>query len=264
MQTVPRPDVDELIRGGRELRHRRNRGRIGLAAAVALLVAGGAYGVDMIDSGAAREPAQPAQPSQPTPLPLPMDAGEGIVPGTAYRMLAGVGASGAAIQADLTFGSTSWRMGNFPAVTEGTSSGGVAVYVPTALAAGSGCDGETPEFDVASTAPALARQLSKLPQSTVLQEASSERAFGRRTQHVRLRIDDQCPEDSGYRVAETIRGSHGISYSDVFTEVIIDFWVMEVDGVPVVVDAWHQEIASSQVVDQVSETRDSITFTSDR
>ena len=40
----------------------------------------------------------------------------------------------------------------------------------------------------------------------------------------------------------------------------MDFWVLDLDGVPVVVDAWHQSDASADLVDQVDQARESITF----
>ena len=43
------------------------------------------------------------------------------------------------------------------------------------------------------------------------------------------------------------------------TEVVIDFWVVDLDGAPVVVDMWHQADASGELVDE-SPARDSITF----
>ena len=50
MQTVPRPDVDELISGGRVRRRRRNQGRIGVASRPSrFLLAGGAYAVTLIE-----------------------------------------------------------------------------------------------------------------------------------------------------------------------------------------------------------------------
>ena len=51
-------------------------------------------------------------------------------------------------------------------------------------------------------------------------------------------------DDEVYRVAETPRGSRGISYGSQSTGVVIDFWVMDEAGAAVVVDAWH-EVGSS-------------------
>ena len=46
--------------------------------------------------------------------------------------------------------------------------------------------------------------------------------------------------------------------------MVIDFWVVDLVGVPVVVDMWHQEDASSKLVDRIARTRDSITFATGR
>lgn len=260
MQTVPRPDVDELISGGRELRRHRNRGRIGVAAAVAaVLVAGGTYVATLDEPETKGDPANTSEPSQSAPpRALSTQGGSQLEPDTAYRMIVGVGSSGTSIQADLIVNSTGWQDGNFPIISDGFATGGVGVYRPQAL--GTGCISETPDEDVAATSPALAEQLSHLPLSTVVQAPTPERAFGHDTLHLRLRINAECGENDGYRVAETIRGSRGISYSDVNTKVLIDFWVMDVDGVPVVVDAWHQAVAPPQMVDEISVTRSSVRF----
>ena len=192
MQTVPRPDVDELISGGRVRRRRRNQGRVAVAAAVAVLLAGGAYGVTLIDSTTKAAPADTSKPSRSAePQSLPTAGGSELQPGT-YRMLAGVGATGAALEADLTLDGAGWTDGNYPVVSDGTHTAGVAVYRPQALAAGSGCNGDNPNSDVGETSPALARQLAQLPRSTVVQAATQQRAFGRDTVHLRLRIDDRC------------------------------------------------------------------------
>src|SRR5262245_35726981 len=71
MQTVPPPDVDRLIIGGRVRQRRRNLARVGwagLAAAAAVLIAGGVYGVMRPDAGSAPSPptTQPSQRTTPT------------------------------------------------------------------------------------------------------------------------------------------------------------------------------------------------------
>jgi hypothetical protein len=53
MQTAPAPDVDRLIMDGKVRQRRRTVARVGVAAALAVLVAGGAYGVTKIDHGTA-------------------------------------------------------------------------------------------------------------------------------------------------------------------------------------------------------------------
>ena len=256
MQSAPAPDVDRLIRGGRARRRRRNVVRFSIAAAlVAVLVGGGVYGVMQIDRGTALEPAPP--PSTTSPPSYRDNNGAAIEPGT-YRVLVGVDAQGVAINADLTFDSASWKGGGYPVVYGMGRAAGVGVYRPTALAAGTGCVSDEPNREVGDTPQPLAQQLSQLPRSTVVQAPAPVQAFGHDAIHLRLRIDNDC--DEFYRVAETVRGDHGITYNHIPEKVVIDFWVVDIDGVPVVVDMWHEDGASRYLVDLIARTRDSITF----
>ena len=62
-----------------------------------------------------------------------------------------------------------------------------------------------------------------------------------------------------YRVAETnLSGSHGITYDPV-RPVVIDFWVLD-QGVPVVVETWHEINSPSGLVDDIAQTKDSVTL----
>ena len=131
---------------------------------------------------------------------------------------------------------------------------------PDALALGSGCDHDTANADLPVRPKALAEQLAQLPGSTVVQPVTNTQKLGDGAQHVRLRIADDCPADGGYRVAETPRGSRGISYSNVPTTVVMDVWVLNLDGVPVVVDTWYQDGASTALVEQITQASDSISF----
>jgi len=258
MQRAPAPDVDRLISGGRVRRRRRSLAQVGVAAAVgAVLVGVGVYGVTQLDSGDAAEPAQPAPT---TTTPQAYISGEDIHPGT-YRMLVGVDDVGVAIETDLTFYSDDWGSGsNFPVLSDGTTFGGVAVYRPTALAAGTGCLSDEPNSDLPGSPQALAQQLAQLPRSTVVEPPTPVQAFGRDAVHLQVRIDNDCGADEGYRLAETVRGSHGISFGVSPAMVVVDFWVVEVQGVPVVIDTWHDEAASSGLVDEVDKTGESTAF----
>lgn len=260
MQDAPAPDVDRLIGGGRVRQRRRNVARVGLSVAAAVLVAGGVYGVTRIDAGAAPDPVQPANPSESATSPEPYRDYDmaALEPGT-YRMLVGVDDTGVAIDADLTFDGAGWNGSSYPVLSDNEIYGGVGVYRPTALAAGTGCISDEPNTDVRETSRALAKQLAQLPRSTVVQAPTPVQAFGRDAVHLQLRIDNDCG-DEGYRVAETLRGGHGISYGLIPKKVVIDFWVVDVAGVPVVVDMWHEDDASTQLVDQIARTRDSIGF----
>src|SRR4051794_4079112 len=237
MQTAVPPNLDRLISGGQARRRRRGVTRFAAAALTLVLVGGGAYGLTRLElgDGPATEVADNAR------LQLPADSASApLEPGT-YRWLVGTGTDGVPIEVDVTFEDSDWNAGNFPTVSEYGVVGGLAVYRPQSIAAGSGCEADAPNADLAKTPQSLARQLAHLPKSTVVDPVTPTRLLGRDAVHLRLRISDDCPVGDIYRVAETLRGSHGVSYGTVVpTTVVIDFWVLAVDGVPVVVDAWHQ------------------------
>jgi hypothetical protein len=162
----------------------------------------------------------------------------------------------------MTFDDVGWLGDNYPVLTYPNGNGGVAVYQPIGLSGGNGCFSDNKlNTNLGDNPRALAQQLAGLPQSTVLHAPAPVQAFGRDAVHLQLRIANSC--GSGvYRVAETIRGGHGITYDPV-KPVVIDFWVTDEGGVPVVVESWHEDDAPSQVVDEVARTKDSIHFETD-
>ncbi|GAA1950069.1 hypothetical protein GCM10009798_06650 [Nocardioides panacihumi] len=256
-QHAPAPDVESLIRGGRARRRRRTAARVGVAAAVAVLVGLGAYGVARIGSGGTAEPTTPSRAA--TPKTYEDTGGGTLAPGT-YRMLVGVDGTGAEIHADVTFDDASWGADDYPVLYDtlgGAGSGGVAVYVPQGLSAGTGCLLSALNTNLADTPALLGDQLTELPQSTVLQSPGPVQMLGRPAVHVQLRIKNRCADV--YRVAQTPYGGHGITYEPV-RPVVIDFWVMDVRGASVIVETWHEVDVSSQMVDRLARTRDSITF----
>ena len=261
MHNALEPDVEDETSGDRPRQRRRNLATIGVAAA-AVLIAGTVYGVMNTQH---ETPAQTAQPpstsSSSATVPLRYVGGGALIgPGT-YRMVVGMDDSVVPIEADLTFGGHQWGAGDYPVLA---SIGGVAVYQALALAAGTGCVGDAPNLDVGDTPEAIAAQLSRLPDSTVVQAPAPVQKFGHDTVHLQARIDQHCG-DSVYRVASTRRGGHGISYGDPTKDVVIDFWVMDLGrGDPVVVETWHQAGTPSQLVDQITATRDSIRFVTNR
>ncbi len=255
MHTAPPPDVDRLIIGGKVRQRRRNRTRLGVTAAVAVLVAGGAYAVTTVDHGTAVGPA--TAPPQTTTFHTFGVAGTSIQPGT-YRMIVGTNDAGAAIYANITFDNIGWQRDNYPELMEAKGNGGVAVYQPLGLSAGTGCiEDNKLNTNVGDTPQSLAQQLAGLPQSTVLQSPTPVQAFGHDAVHLRLRINNNCT--GYYRVAETLSGGHGITYDPV-RAVVIDFWVVDEGGVPVVVETWHEINSPSQLVDEIAQTKESVTL----
>jgi hypothetical protein len=268
MHNAPAPDVNKLIRGGKIRQRRRRRARFvrgGVAAALAVLVAGGVYGVTKTDPGTTNESGPTTHtPSTSTPTtttspPAYPDNEPSILPGT-YRMYVGANdATGVPVNADLTFSSADWQDSNYPVLRDEGRYGAVAVYQPIALGAGTGCLTDKVNDNLGDTPQSLAKQLEHLPQSTVLQPPTSVQKFGQDAVHLQLRITPHCGPGV-YRVAMTLRSGHGVSYGPIPKPVIIDFWAMTVGGLRVVVDSWHQVGAPSQMIDQIAKTRDSILF----
>ena len=197
---------------------------------------------------------------------MPGDRGQSnLRPGT-FRILVGADPVGAPISADLTFAGTGWSAGNFPLLGDGESFGGLGVYQPSALAARSGCDGDLVTSNVEGSPSSLAQQLTTLPGSTVLQPARSPSSSAATPSTLQVKIPQSCPISSYYRVAETPRGGRGITYDRpdlTLPPVVMDFWVIELEGRAMVVDTWHQQGASADLVRRIAEARDSVTFVTD-
>ena len=264
LRYAPPPDVEGLISGGRARRRRRNATRAGFGAVAVVLVVGGVYGVTQIDPGRARTESGPA--ATVTTLPSFQDTEfMPIKPGT-YRMAVGADSHGAKIEAELTVKGPGWLSGSQPVVSEVSGAGtgsimaGVGVYQPKLLAGGTGCTGSWRGRAPGATPLEMARQLTRVPRSEVVQRPTATRAFGHDALHLRLRINDHCPMDEYYRLAETSSGDRGISYADEPQVVDIDLWVVDVDGTAVVVDMWRHADTPSVQLETTRLTRRSIRF----
>jgi len=269
MRTTPTPDIDRMVNGGQDRLRRRNTTRISLAAAAAvLLIGGGVYGVTQmggddadVDSGVTTLPTGPTGPTQPADPPSWADTdGAPTEPGT-YRAYVGAGADGKSIVADLTVHGSRWTGSNYPVAYDGEQFAGMGVYQPESVAGG--CQMEAGLEPAAAEPQQLARQLAQMPRADIVQPPTPTNAFGHSATHLRLRVDAACSGDAAYQVAEGAAGGRGISYFDKRPEagiVIIDFWVMDVDGTPVIVDMFRTEDAPSKLVDQAKAARQSVTF----
>lgn len=261
-RAVPLPDVAQLIRGGRVRRRRRNVARAGVAVAAVVAVCAAALGVATLDPRA--EGGQVVSPPTTTVAPptLSRDGREVLEPGT-YRMFVGRSAAGEVVSADVTVEGPHWKRGDFAVVSDqyDRTYAGFGVYQPWTLAAGTGCGSDPARTPVAGTPRGLAAQLAELPRSTVLQGPARTDALGVPSIHLRMRVDVECR--GFYRVAQTSAGERGITYwgyPGAAPNVVIDFWVLDVAGMAVVVDEWHNLGAPAEVVAQAHAARTSITF----
>jgi len=263
-RTASPPDVDRLISGGRVRRRRRTMARAGLVAAAVVVIGGGAYGVTQIDPGnRGSGPGIVDEPSDARSAPTTSALQDGrrrpVEPGT-YRVLVGVDAAGERIEADMTVSGPGWASGDSPVVLDGDHAAGVGIHRPDRVATESGCTGDWHGRDASETPQGLARQLARLPMGTVLQPPTPTEAFGHDGLHLRVRIGNECPVDEWYVVLHAALGERGISYGDVPTQVVIDFWIVDLDGIPVVVDLWHNADSPQMLVDRATRARESIRF----
>jgi hypothetical protein len=266
MRTTPTPDIAGMVDRGQERLRRRNSMRLGLAAAAVLLVGGGVYGITQIgggdpDAGVATVPSEPSEAANP---PSWQRVPEGPVDAGTYRTYVGAAADGKEIEADLTIEGSNWDGSNYPVAYDGEERfAGIGAYKPDSVAGG--CKMEAGLKPAATEPQQLVQQLTRMPHSDVVQQPTPTTAFGYNATHLRLRIDAGCGEGAFYQVAEAPPGTRGISYFGEKSEgvsriVIIDFWVVDVNGTTVVVDMFHTEDAPRDLVYQAAAARDSITF----
>jgi hypothetical protein len=265
-RTAPPPDLVGVIIGGRARRRRRTVARLGAVAAASVLVGSAAYGVmqaDLSGPGTGIGPAStPRTPLDRTSLPL-LDQGRRWLDPGPLRFWAGSDHSGRAIEVEVVVAGRLWESGDYAKLPDraGSSYVGFGVYRPKALAAGTGCVDDPSTTDPGTTVDELAAKLVALPRSEVLLAPAPTKAFGYDALHLRLRVDSDCP--LYYRVAQTHVGDRGITYpgSDgVAADVVIDFWVLDLDGTTIVVDQWRNVDAPAGIVDRATRTRESVTF----
>jgi hypothetical protein len=267
MRTTPTPDLDGIVHGGQDRLRRRNTTRIVVAAAAALLVGGSVYGVAQLgegdsDAGIAAVPSQSSDAAEPRSW---QSLAEGLVDAGTYRTYVGA-AGGSRIYADLTIDGSNWDGSNYPVAYDGGRFAGIGVYEAESVAGG--CKMEAGFKPAAADPQQLAQQLTGMPRSEVVQQPTQTTAFGYDATHLRVRVDAGCESaahGAAYLVAEAPAGSRGISYFDdnsegVSRNVIIDFWVLDVDGTAVVVDMFRTEDAPKALVDQAAAARESIAF----
>lgn len=265
MRTTPTPDIEAMVDGGESRLRRRNTMRIGLAAAAVLLVGGGIYGATQLGSGNNPDAGVANQPSEPPEAAPPQSWQDDDAPVEAgtYRTFVGHAETSGAIVADFTIDGDGWQGSNYPVAFATEGFAGLGVYQPESVAGG--CRMQTGLKDAATTPQQLVQQLIRMPRSEVVQQPARTDAFGGSAIHLRLRINAACSEGAAYIVADGPGGIRGISYFDESPQgdtgmVIVDFWVVDVDGTPVVVDRFNLEDAPDELVAQSTRAVDTITF----
>ena len=264
-RTVPAPDVAGLILRGRARRRRRNVVRLGVGVVATVLVGATAFGVvtlDRVPTGSSRR-NRALSPGDPRDMVggRSRDLAPGHVPD-----VRGAGLGWCADRCRRDRRRPHWLDGDFPIVSDqyGGTYAGFGAYQPEVLAAGTGCEDDVTTPVVGKTPDRLAQQLAGLPRSTVLQEPCTHGAV-RPSRHPpaaphRRRLPGLLPRRPlGRRHA----GDHLLHGRSAPVDVVIDFWVLDVGGEPLVIDQWHNVDAPPDLVDQAREARESITFEED-
>ena len=264
MRTTPTPDIEAMVNGGETRLRRRNTMRMGLAAAAVLLAGGGMYGAAQLGDGGDPDTGVVSQPSPPAEAAIPQSwpANDAAVEAGTYRTDVGLAEDGGTIEADFTIDGEDWEGSNYPVAYAGAFAG-LGVYQPESVAGG--CRMDAGYKDAATAPQQLVQQLIRMPRSEVVQQPTRTEAFGSSAVHLQLRIDAWCGGDAAYLVADGPAGDRGISYYDESPQgdarmVIIDFWVVDVDGTTVVVDRFHRADAPAHLVAQSTRAVESITF----
>lgn len=284
----PGVHAHDILARGRLRRRRRTTLKAGAAAAVIAVIGMGAFGFTRAD----RTSTLPAIP--PTPTTAAADtartlptwdcgASQCLNAGT-YRVGLGIGDDGKSLRGELVVPWSDWASDGFlHRIWKESSAGSVVlnVYEPKALAGPQPCDAEkTVDLAPGATANDVARRLSDLPQFTVAEDPTVVPAFGREAIHLRIQADRlRCepPVVGGQYQLAAIHGGDGLgtwadrlptrsegeSTLDPGRRVVIDFWVVNLDGQNIVVEARQEGSPTTATVTQLDQVRQLVRFVSE-
>ena len=270
-QDVDPPEVD--LDAIRSTAHANRRARIALAVAAAILAVGLA-GIPLLAAGRDTTAPQPAVSPRSQIIRTLLDsncAADRCVRPNTYGIPLGQDTLGHRLRAKLTVHSGGWEADGYLHRLTRVDAGGavvLAVYQPWEFAGSQPCDADGATRKVApdATVEDVVRLLTTLPQFAVVDGPRAEPAFGRDTRHLAVRANRvTCPSlDDKYNLAH-IYGSDGLepdfdSDIDPGQSVLIDFWVLELDGKPVVVEARQEGTPDDAMVHQLDQVRRTLTF----
>ena len=145
----------------------------------------------------------------------------------------------------------------------------LAVYQPSAIAGPQPCDVHGAQTPVATdaTVDEVARLLTTLPQFAVVDGPRARSAFDRDTRYLKVRADRlSCPAVHGarFQLADIYWGEGvgdgGESAIEPGHPVLIEFWVLELEGKPIVVEARQEGVPDDAMIRGLDQLRESLTF----
>lgn len=278
----PGVDAHGILARGQLRRRRRTTLQVGVAAAALAVVGVGAFGLTRSDWTS----TLPAIPATTTARIVPVlpdwdcAAGGCVRPGT-YRVGLGIGDDGKSLSGQMLVPWNDWASDFLRhRVWKDSGPGSVVlnVYEPKALAGPQPCDAEkTVDLAPGTTANEVAGRLSDLPQFTVTEGPKVSPAFGREAIHLRIQADSLRCETAAagnQYVLATIHGGDGLgtwedrspavptgdSTLDPGRRVVIDLWVLDLDGQNIVVEARQEGSPTATAVTQLDQLRQSVRF----
>ena len=280
----PLVDARDILARGRARRRRRTTLQAGMAAAVVAVIGVGAFGFTRADQTSTL-PAMPPRPVNTTasaPIAPTLDnwdcAQRGCLKAGTYRVWLGTGDDGNALSADLRVPWADWSSyGYVHRVWKESSAGSVMlnVYEPVAITTSEPCDsGSAPDDNLPpnATVDDVVGRLRDLPQFTVIEVPTLVSAYRQQTIHLQVQADSlRCEAGDQYNLADinggygqgTTEGWDGDSDVDLGRKVVIDFWVFDLDGQTIVVEARHEGRPSAAMVKQLDQVRQSVRFVSE-
>lgn len=285
----PGVNAHHILARGKLRRRRRTTVQAGAAAAVLAVIGAGAFGFTRAD-WTSTLPAIPPTPTTTAPLPTARTlptwdcvASQCLNAGI-YRVGLGIGDDGKPLSGELHVPWSDWASDSFRhRIWKESDAGSVVlnVYEPKALAGPEPCDAErTVDLGPIAEANDVAGRLSDLPQFSVAEGPTVVQAFGRETIHLRIRAHRlRCePPARGdqYQLA-AIHGGDGVgTWEDRLPaipvadstlapgrRVVIDLWVVDLDGQNIVVEARQEGSPTATAVKQLDAVRQAVRFVSE-
>ncbi len=252
--------------------HANRRAKVALMVAAAI-VAMGLAGIPLFAAGRDTTAPQPAVSPRSDIIRTLRDAdcAAGRCLGPAYYGIPlGLDDFGRRLRARMTVQVGGWEADGFlHRITREDLAGAVvlSVYQPHEFAGPEPCAGGATRR-VASDASVddVVRLLTTLPQFVVAREPRAVAAFGRATRNLQVRANRvSCPAvDALYNLAN-IYGSDGsnqdfMSYIRPHQPVLIEFWVLTLEGKPIVVEARQEGNPGDAIIQELDKVRESLTF----
>ncbi len=268
---VDPPEVDlEAVRNRAARAGRRRTTALAVAAAA---VTAALVGIPLLadhDSSTAPQPAAPPTSQIVWSLNNTNCAMDQCLKPRTYGIPLGRDSSGHRLRATLTVQSGGWEaQGDLHRISRANAEGTVvlSVYQPSEFAGPGQCVQGMRRVAPDAAMDDVVPLLSTLPQFAVVDGPRAVPAFGRDTRYVKLRTDRiSCPAVAGaqYNLAEFygMEGEvpRGEANLDPGQPVLIEFWVLVLEGKPIVVEARQEGTPDDAMIRGLDQLRESLTF----